>query len=82
MDGTAVLEIKEHLKQYVILTEDKTTIEWFVNPYNGNKFDHAGSMNFDLGNYGDKKGLPRADIAYLASLPAIPKRIKTKDTMK
>ena len=82
MDGTATLEIKENLKQYVLLTEAKDKVLWFVNPYNGKKFNDPGAMNFDMfQNCGADKRLPQVDIAYLAGLPKIPKQLKTKDTL-
>ena len=82
MDGTATLEIKENLKQYVLLTEATDKVLWFVNPYNQKKFNDPGAMNFDMfQNYGADKRLPQVDIAYLAGLPKIPKQLKTKDTL-
>jgi len=82
MDGTVTLDIKEHLKPYVLLTEDGSKVATFKHPYSDKKFNDPGAMNFDMfQNYGADKRLPQVDIAYLAGLPKIPKQLKTKDTL-
>ncbi|MCX6820888.1 MAG: hypothetical protein NT016_02985 [Candidatus Aenigmarchaeota archaeon] len=85
MDETLVPDIKnikEHLKKYVILTEEGDRVAAFVHPYNDKRFNDPGAMNFDMfANYGNDKRLLREDVNYLSLLPRVPKKLKTGDKM-